>query len=148
VTYTTTANKTSVPPVIYSVTIAFGNGLPPSVTLGGTGFGSTAPQTLPVGDGSYDTQPSNTTPFIAIYDNITGFQADSKCTGHCWRAGFAGDKIGINLAGWNDTTILVSGFGSALYGSTYSIGPGDVITIVVNGPNGDGTATISTTIPA
>jgi hypothetical protein len=44
------------------------------------------------------------------------------------------DAIGIKLVSWNDSEIVLAGFGSAL-GTRWEIAPGDPIEIIVYGPN-------------
>jgi len=102
----------------------------------GNGFGNTFPQTTQLPDGSVLTQGCNVnTPSIAILDN--GVNHDK------WPAGWYCDKvypggIGLYIAKWSDTEIVLNGFGSTLGTSNqklWNISTGDPITIAIFGPN-------------
>jgi len=111
-----------------------------TITIDGCGFG-TSPQLVTnfiAGDGSVDTVESSTTPQIAIIDGLVG------CCGWTqWEAGFAInpgtiDSIGIYIASWTDSQIVISGFGNQLgtnHVAPFNIAVGDTITIIVVGPN-------------
>ena len=111
-----------------------------TITIDGCGFG-TSPQLVTnfiAGDGSVDTVESSTTPQIAIIDGLVG------CCGWTqWEAGFAInpgtiDSIGIYIASWTDSQIVIDGFGNQLgadHIAPFNIAVGDTITIVVVGPD-------------
>jgi len=107
------------------------------ITISGSGFGNTPPQTVQVGDGSVDTQACNvSTPSLVIKDNGPG--SDS------WQAGLAtcsgSDSIGIYIMRWSDSEIVLAGFGSALgtYGAgQWNIALDDSVVVYVWGPNGN-----------
>jgi hypothetical protein len=111
-----------------------------TIYIYGSGFGNTPPQTVGVGDGSVDTYACNVnTPSLAIWDN--------SGANHNWSAGRESctnfDSIGIMIASWSDSEIVLGGFGSALSATgtgTWNISPGDSLTINVWGPNNDGQA--------
>ncbi|GEM_PF-2104227 len=109
-----------------------------TIVIKGCGFGNN-PETVVnpyVQDGTVDTVESDVSPSMAIIDgNPAGSWA--------WEAGFAinsntPDSIGIHLASWNDTTIVIDGLGSELGpggSGLYSLSAGDPISIIVVGPN-------------
>ena len=114
-----------------------------TIVIKGSGFGNVSPQTVQVGDGSVDTYGCNVnTPFIAIGDNVQlgGIGPES------WEAGLQTcnnfDLVGIYLANWNDTTVIINGFGSylgnATHQSRWNIANGDPIVIHITGPNNSG----------
>jgi PKD repeat protein len=110
-----------------------------TIYIYGSGFGNTPPQTVAVGDGSVDTYACNVTaPSLAVWDNSGG--------SHNWSAGRESctnfDSIGIMIASWSDSEIVLRGFGSTLSTGigTWTISPGDSLTINVWGPNNDGRA--------
>jgi len=132
-------------PYIYSVSGITANPKG-QIIIQGSGFGNNFPTTVPSGDGCVNTEGS---PSIEIWDITQG-----------WYAGRVGDPIGICLLSWNDTTIVINGFGSNLgtgvliggvcetwgYGAwrtpgqwwspPYGICTGDEITIEIWGPTG------------
>ena len=107
-----------------------------TVHIYGGGFGNTFPTTISLGDGSFDTVQSTTTPSMVIIDTAGG--------SHEWSAGMDSssffDLIGIVLVSWNDTEIVLGGFGHSLgtdESGTWNIKPGDPIEIRVYTANGN-----------
>ena len=144
----TSSSTSSTPgPVITSVS-SISPASQQTIYIYGSGFGSTPPQTVPVGDGSVDTYACNVnTPSLAIWGNGGG--------SHNWAAGRETcsnfDAIGVYLQSWSDTQIILGGFGSALSTSgsgTWNIGAGDPLVVNVWGPNGSGPAQYSMTVSA
>ena len=85
------------------------------------------------GDGSVDTLRDGIQTSILINDRT-----------QTWGAGYAQtsadrDHIGIYIGSWNDTDIVINGFGSMLGNrsspSQYTLSSGDLITITIYGPN-------------
>ncbi len=106
-----------------------------TIHIYGSGFGSTPPQTVSLGDGSINTVESSTTPYIFIHDKGGG--------SHEWTAGGDTssffDAIGIILKSWTDNEIILGGFGAALGTNeqgTWNIAAGDPLTINIITPNG------------
>ena len=101
-----------------------------TIVIKGSGFGNTQPQTMSLGDGSVDTVGGGSTPVIQIHDDgWYGWEAgtqDGPNTG--------ADLVGVILASWSNTEIVLNGFGSALSTSVqgqYQILAGDQMRIVV-----------------
>ena len=119
-----------------------------TITITGSGFGNTAPQTAPVpsGDGSVDTNACNVnTPSLAIIDSGPGSDSWSAGRETCSNT----DAIGIYIQSWSDTQIVLNGFGTSLGtngASTWNIAAGDPIVVSVWGPNENGPAQYSTTV--
>jgi hypothetical protein len=96
-----------------------------TITIKGSNFGNTQPQTMSLGDGSVDTVGGGNTPVVYICDD--GWNG--------WGAGVqdspnsAWDLIGIKLVSWSDTEIVLGGFGSAL--SEYVLTAGDPMRVTV-----------------
>lgn|GEM_PF-1979949 len=94
-----------------------------TIIIMGHGFGS-VPPTTNVGDGSVD------------MPNFKISQGDGSGWGSDWNAGCTDqdDLIGVYLLSWNDTTIVLGGFGSFLTptNNCYFV-IGDNITVTVNG---------------
>jgi hypothetical protein len=90
-----------------------------TITISGSGFGNTWPQTTPVGDGSVDTVKSATTPYMDIVDRGK-FQktGDSSDGGENWAAGLTAPglfcMVGIYIVSWSDNEIVLGGFGTYL----------------------------------
>jgi hypothetical protein len=112
------------------------------IVITGSGFGNTPPQTVTLNDRSVDTVACNvTTPALAIWDKASS-------AGGNWEAGqetcASLNAIGVKLASWSDSQIVLNGFGSALGNamnpSTWNITSGDPLTIIVSGTNNSGTA--------
>lgn len=115
------------------------------IEINGTGLG-TAPQVVPTGVAPFvDTVLSTVTPSLAI--------AVSAPNGtFLWEAGLASangsDLIGVSIASWNDSQIVLGGFGPNVVatGSTtedpyaYTLSPGDGIQITVHAPENSGTS--------
>ncbi len=111
------------------------------IVIRGKGFGNSMPRLRRLGD-SVDTIDENDSgTSIAIHDNGGG--------AHSWAAGriTSGnlDAIGLKLVSWNDSEIVLDGFGSAL-GESWKIAPGDPIEVVVFGPENSGKATFMSTV--
>jgi hypothetical protein len=111
-----------------------------TIIIRGSGFGSTSPKTQNLGD-SVDTIDDATTPSLAIRDHGTG--ADSWAAGRITSGNF--DAIGLKLASWSDTEIVLNGFGSAL-GGQWKIAAGDPIEVVVFGPANSGSTSFNTVV--
>ena len=98
-----------------------------TITIVGNGFGS-MPATTTLGDGSVD------------MPNFKITEGDGSGWGSNWNAGCTdqADLIGVYLLSWNDTTIVISGFGTYLGQTTHGAHNcywlvGDKITVMVNG---------------
>jgi hypothetical protein len=120
-------------PVISSVSAIAATRLQ-TITIDGSGFGNTQPQTVPAydSDGSVDTVVSSSTPCMDICDKgwAAGMQNASNGV-HC--------AIGLYLVDWSDTEIVLGGFGSALNTNgqgPWNIAPGDPLIVGVFTPYG------------
>ncbi len=110
-----------------------------TVTISGCGFGShpTLVNNTLAGDGSVDTVQSSTTPSIAFLRSFT-----PAGTSWTWEAGFANDPlhydtVGLYIYSWNDTSIVIHGFGTLLGtggAKTFNLAKGDNVTVFVVGP--------------
>ena len=117
-----------------------------TITITGVGFG-TNPKLVNdsvADDGSVNTLRDSTQPSILINDRTEN-----------WGAGYAQtatdyDHVGIYLASWSDTQIVIDGFSSLLGNATnpsrYVIRTGDQITVTVYGPNQIGIASYDTIV--
>ena len=119
-----TSGSTGAPPVISSVSPISATRLQ-TITIKGSGFENTQPQTISLGDGSVDTIDGGNTPSIQIRDNhlIAG-----------WTAGYGENGIGIILVSWSNNEIVLGGFGTLLTTNSqgsYNLLPGDPIQILV-----------------
>jgi hypothetical protein len=130
-----TSQESSAPTTITHVSLVTSD-TKQTISITGTGFG-TAPQTVQLGDGSVDTVDCHvTTPSMSIQDDGTGNDS--------WTAGLSGcdgtDGIGIYIVSWNDTTIVIGGFGSQLGNVTapstqgWEIKAADPMYFAVTGP--------------
>lgn len=117
------------------------------IYIEGNGFGDTYPQTTQLSDGSVLTKGcGSNTPSIAILDKGSGNDT--------WPAGWYCNQvypggIGLYIAKWSNTEIVLNGFGSALGINnlkSWNINSGDPITIAVFGPNQQGKATYQLTV--
>jgi YVTN family beta-propeller protein len=126
-------------PVISEVT-TFTTTTTSTITISGSGFGVN-PSEASLSDGSIDTIASQTSPSLVISDSGGGT--------HNWSAGHETstnlDSIGVYLSSWSSSSIVLRGFGTQL-GTTWAIGVNDSLTVVVFGPNGDGTAIYQTRV--
>jgi probable HAF family extracellular repeat protein len=117
-----------------------------TITISGTGFGNTPPQTITLGDGSVDTLGCDTTtPSLVISDSGAGKDAWAAGRQSCSNT----DAIGVYLVSWTNSKIVLSGFGSALgttSASAYEISAGDPIVVDVTGPNGTGDGLFDTVV--
>lgn len=114
-----------------------------NVTITGSGFGSIPPQTMVLGDGSVNTYGcAVSTPYMALYDFGPG--SDSWEAG--WQSCSNSDLIGIHLSSWNDSVIVIAGFGSRLGNAsapaTWNISTGDLFGVAVWGPYSSGRVTV------
>ncbi len=95
-------------PVILSVSPISTNRLQ-TITISGSGFGATLPQTSSLGDGSVNTVDDGFSPCLQIRNNAVEGG---------WTAGFQdsteSNAIGVILVSWSDTEIVLGGFGKAL----------------------------------
>lgn len=99
-----------------------------TIIITGQGFGSNPNSQYIFSDGSELTSVCfSNTPSIEIKDFGTGANSWSAGRLNCSLI----DPVTIFISSWNDTTIILGGFGSAL-GSTYSISTGDSIQIAVS----------------
>lgn len=80
------------------------------IEVDGAGFGA-APQTLPA---------------VA---NLNYFEFTDVTQGS-WHAGSGSDPVNLQYASWNDTRIVITGFGSS-YGGQYKVAPGDKVALYV-----------------
>ncbi len=89
-----------------------------TIIIQGTGFGEIQPKLLSLGDGSVDTVWGDSTPSIVVLDerNLLSAGAAGAWTGF---TNGPPDLIGVVLVSWNDTQIVLGGFGSGL-GSQFS----------------------------
>ena len=146
------ANETTIPansssliaPEITSVT-PISAAQSQTITIQGSGFGDIQPQLMPLGDGSVDTVWGGSTPSIVVYDQSNLLSAGAA---GAW-SGFTNgppDLIGIVLVSWNDSQIVLGGFGSGL-GSQFSwsqVMNGDALQIQIQ--TAGGLATFNMTI--
>jgi hypothetical protein len=108
-----------------------------TVIIQGKGFGDIQPQLMRLSDGSVDTIWGGSTPSIVVLDERNLLSAGAA---GAW-SGFTNgppDLIGIILVSWNDTRIVLGGFGSGL-GSQFSwsqILRGDVMQIQIQTSSG------------
>jgi hypothetical protein len=129
-------------PVINSITNIYATD-EQNIYINGTGFG-TNPELVPAefGNSGCDTVYSNNSPSFAIMDNYKGNGLfDASCN---WQAGFDNpnsffsDCIGVFIKSWNNTNIILTGFGNALGNSTnpstWAISPGNEITVIIDNP--------------
>ncbi len=138
-----TSSSTSSPVLISSVSPISAT-LLQTITIKGSGFGSTQPQLLNLGDGSVDTVGGGATPVIRIYDESGSSN---------WEAGVqdspnsGADSIGVILTSWSNTEIVLGGFGTALNTNgqgQWNLSPGDPLLIAVLTANGQ--AAYTTTV--
>jgi YVTN family beta-propeller protein len=145
------------PPTITSVTGVTTN-THSTITIQGTGFGNTPPQTVTLSDGSVDTIESPATPSIALGDSCP---SQVCANGGTWEAGHQvlnnQNAIGIYLTSWSDTKIVINRFGNYLSEGTrntagtcvvpsgWGVCVGDPITIEVWGPSNSGVAMYTVT---
>jgi hypothetical protein len=141
-------------PSITSVS-AITTDLSATITIQGSGFGNTPPQTTSLGDGSIDTVENDTTPSLAIWDSCY----NQDCSGGIWswQSGHNAPKtqyglnfIGVYLKTWSDNKIVLGGFGTSNLApgtktggncsgpKTWAICVGDPMTVGVWGPNNIG----------
>jgi hypothetical protein len=118
-TPTPTANQTNpencsspTAPIITSVS-PISSSLSQTIVIQGEGFGNIPPQLEDLGDGSVDTIWGGSTPSIVILDERNLLSAGAA---GAWDGFTNGppDLIGIVLVSWNDTQIVLGGFGSGL----------------------------------
>jgi len=89
-----------------------------TIIIQGKGFGDLQPQLMRLDDGSVDTVWGGSTPSIVVLDERNLLSAGAA---GAW-SGFTNgppDLIGVILVSWNDTRIVLGGFGSGL-GSQFS----------------------------
>ncbi len=110
-----------------------------NIYINGTGFGSN-PELTSAGFGysGCDTVYSKDSPSFAIMDGYTGNGLfDASCN---WQAGFYNpnaffsDSIGVFIKSWNNTNIVLTGFGDALGLCGWTISPGNEITVIIDNP--------------
>jgi hypothetical protein len=116
-----------------------------TITITGSNFGSD-PAVTTLSDGSYDTLMCNQyTPALGIQDMGKGVDS--------WTASLSGcagtDGIGIYIASWTNTQIVLGGFGTTLGNSTsqspnFDIKAGDRLQVRVYGFNQEAVSTIRT----
>ncbi len=119
----------------------------------GTGFGTDPELVPPSSDGSVDTVGSLTSPSLSFWDNCFNRYCG---TGDSWQAGhccnFGENAIGIYLASWSTTQIVIQGFGLAVgpcgASTTWDICTGDNLTVQVLGPDFSGEAFYNVTLGA
>jgi hypothetical protein len=110
---------------------------PQTIIIQGKCFGDIQPQLTSLDDGSVDTVWGGSTPSIVILDEHNLLSAGAA---GAW-SGFTNgppDLIGVILVSWNDTQIVLGGFGTGL-GSQFSwseVLKGDVLQIQVQTSNG------------
>jgi hypothetical protein len=130
-------------PIISSVSPILASRLQ-TIVIRGSGFGDVQPSLLNLGDGSVNTVGGGNTPTLRIY-NQNGLQS--------WQAGVqdnpssGADAIGVVLVSWNDTEIVLGGFGNAVGTNgegLWDLSPGDPILISVLTVNGS--AAYTTTV--
>ena len=108
-----------------------------TIIIQGKGFGDIQPKLTRLEDGSVDTVWGGSTPSIAVLDERNLLSAGAAGD---W-SGFTNgppDLIGIILVSWNDTRIVLGGFGSGL-GSQFSwsqVLKGDVLQIQIQTSSG------------
>ncbi|MGA2680593.1 MAG: hypothetical protein ABSF44_02205 [Candidatus Bathyarchaeia archaeon] len=108
-----------------------------TITIQGNGFGDIQPQLMSLGDGSVDTVWGGSTPSIVVLDERNLLSAGAA---GAW-SGFTNgppDLIGVILVSWNDTRIVLGGFGSGL-GSQFSwseVLKGDALQIQIQTSSG------------
>jgi len=108
-----------------------------TVIIQGKGFGDIQPQLMRLGDGSVDTVWGGSTPSIVVLDKRNLLSAGAAGD---W-SGFTNgppDLIGVVLVSWNDTRIVLGGFGSGL-GSQFSwsqVLQGDALQIQIQTSSG------------
>ena len=108
-----------------------------TITIQGNGFGDIQPQLMSLGDGSVDTVWGGSTPSIVVLDERNLLSAGAA---GAW-SGFTNgppDLIGVILVSWNDTRIVLGGFGTGL-GSQFSwseVLKGDALQIQIQTSNG------------
>jgi hypothetical protein len=131
------------PPAIFSVSPVSANRTQ-IIVISGSGFGNIQPQLMNLYDGSVNTVGGGSTPVIRIYDQ-NGLAS--------WQAGVqdnpnsGADAIGIKLTSWNDTEIVLGGFGAAVETDSqgqWSLLEGDPLLISVLTSNGQ--AVYTTTV--
>ena len=108
-----------------------------TIIIQGSGFGDLQPQLMSLDDGSVDTVWGGSTPSIVVLDERNLLSAGAA---GAW-SGFTNgppDLIGVILVSWNDTQIVLGGFGSGL-GSQFSwseVLKGDALQIQVQTSSG------------
>jgi hypothetical protein len=108
-----------------------------TIIIQGKNFGDIQPQLMLLGDGSVDTVWGSSTPSIVLLDERNLLSAGAA---GAW-SGFTNgppDLIGVVLVSWNDTRIVLGGFGSGL-GSQFSwsqVLKGDVLQIQIQTSSG------------
>jgi hypothetical protein len=116
-----------------------------TIIIQGDGFGDISPTLESLGDGSVDTIWGITTPSIVILDETNLLSAGAAGD---W-SGFTNgppDLIGIRLQSWNNTCIVLGGFGTGLNSqfSWSQINKGDSLQVQIQ--TIDGLATYNTTV--
>jgi hypothetical protein len=108
-----------------------------TIIIQGKGFGDIQPQLMRLDDGSVDTVWGGSTPSIVVLDERNLLSAGAAGE---W-SGFTNgppDLIGVILVSWNDTRIVLGGFGSGL-GSQFSwsqVLQGDALQIQIQTSSG------------
>ena len=120
---------TTIPPAITSVKVT-GSASAPSVTITGSGFGTSPPAPDPA-------TPVTCVPGDTSFTYPAGQLAFTDTT-WSWTAGETGDCIGLIITSWSNTTV-VYGFG-ADYPNFHPVTKGDSIQVVVEGTTHTGTA--------
>ena len=104
----------------------------PFNTVAGTGIlsvsveplaGSTNNWTITINGSGFGTRlgySNNDSPYLAIQDNTTGFNA-----------GFSDDPVTANVTSWTDTQIIISGLAGAYGTNGWVISPGNSLTLAV-----------------
>ncbi len=121
-----------------------------TIVIVGAGFG-VDPELKPASGGGFDTIASSTHPWLVIQDLGSG--KDSWLAGVANPPSSAGTSIGVYVRSWNNTEIVLEGFGSGPGGlgnatspNSFMISDGDVISIRVHGPNDSGRAVYQVTV--
>jgi hypothetical protein len=108
-----------------------------TIIIQGNGFGDIQPQLMSLGDGSVNTVWGGSSPSIVVLDERNLLSAGAAGE---W-SGFTNgppDLIGVILVSWNDTRIVLDGFGSGL-GSQFSwseVLKGDALQIQIQTTSG------------
>lgn len=107
-----------------------------TINISGVGFGTRPLVNNTTVSGFVDTQFSPVHPSLAVED-LTNHGANS------WSAGFGKAAVGISIISWTSQEIHLGGFSPLLVSGsttkgTYLIAPGDLLLLVVYGPNSSG----------